>query len=58
MALEERALNGLLDALRVGDGIDLVRTLAKWAAQQLIDAEAAARIGADRYERAETRVTH
>lgn len=46
MALEESALYDLLDALRVGDGVDLVRTLAEWAAQQLIDAEAAERIGA------------
>ncbi len=58
MALEESALNGLLDALRVGDGIDLVRTLAQWAAQQLIEAEATERIGAERYERADGRVTH
>ena len=58
MALEESALNGLLDALRVGEGTDLVRTLAEWAAQQLIDAEAATRIGADPYERVDTRVTH
>ena len=48
----------LLDALRVGEGTDLVRTLAEWAAQQLIDAEAATRIGADPYERVDTRVTH
>ena len=58
MALEEFALNGLLDALRVGEGADLVRTLAEWAAQQLINAEAATRIGADPYERVDTRVTH
>lgn len=58
MALEESALNGLLDALRVGEGTDLVRTLAEWAAQQLINAEAATRIGADPYERVDTRVTH
>jgi transposase-like protein len=58
MALEESALNDLLDALRVGEGVDLVRTLAQWAAQQLIEAEAAERIGADRYERTEGRVTH
>ena len=58
MALEESALNGLFDALRVGDGTDLVRTLAEWALQQLIDTEAAERIGAAPYERAESRVTH
>ena len=58
MALEESAVEGLLDALRVGEGTDLVRTLAEWALQQLIDTEAAQRIGADRYERVESRVTH
>lgn len=58
MALEESAVEGLLDALRVGEGTDLVRTLAEWALQQLIDTEAAQRIGADRYERVESRVMH
>ena len=58
MALEESAVEGLLDALRVGEGTDLVRTLAEWALQQLIDTEAAQRIGADRYERVDSRVTH
>lgn len=58
MALEESAVEGLLDALRVGEGTDLVRSLAEWALQQLIDSEAAERIGAGRYERAESRVTH
>jgi putative transposase len=58
MALDESAPNELLDALRVGNGIDLVRTLAQWAAQQLIDVDATERIGAGRYERTEDRVTH
>lgn len=40
MAPEESALSALLDALRVGEGTDLVRELAQWALQQLIDAEA------------------
>src|SRR5690606_13265990 len=58
MALEESAVEGLLDALRVGEGTDLVRSLAEWALQQLIDTEATERIGAGRYERVEGRVTH
>jgi putative transposase len=58
MALEESAVSELLDALRVGEGTDLVRQLAQWALQQLIEAEAAAAIGADRWERDDNRVTH
>ncbi len=34
MALSDSALSELLDALRVGDGTDLVRELAQWALQQ------------------------
>jgi hypothetical protein len=48
----------LLDALRVGEGSDLVRELAQWALQQLIEVEATERIGAEAWERAEGRVTH
>ena len=58
MALSDSALSELLDALRAGDGTDLVRELAQWALQQLIEAEAAEKIGAGRYERSDTRVTH
>ena len=58
MALSESAVSDLLDALRVADGTDLVRELAQWALQQLIDAEATERIGADRWERSAERVTH
>ena len=43
---------------RVGEGTDLVRELAQWALQQLIDVEAAAKIGADPWERTEGRVTY
>ncbi len=38
MDLSDSALPELLDALRVGDGTDLVRELAQWALQQLIAA--------------------
>ena len=58
MALSDSALSELLDALRVGDRTDLVRELAQWALQALIDAEAAQAIGAGRYERSGDRVTH
>lgn len=58
MALSDSALSELFDALRAGDGTDLVRELAGWALQQLIEAEAAEKIGAGHYERASTRQTH
>ena len=58
MALDESAVSELLDALRVGEGTDLVRELAQWALQQLIEVEATARIGADPWERSPERVTH
>jgi putative transposase len=58
MALDESAVSDLLDALRVGEGTDLVRELAGWALQQLIEAEAAEAIGAGRFERSSERVTH
>ena len=57
MALSESAVSALLDAFRVGEGTDLVRELAQWALQQLIDAEASETIGAGRYERTDSRLT-
>jgi len=58
MALDESAVSDLLDALNTGEGTDLVRELAQRALQQLIEAEATEAIGADRWERADGRVTH
>ncbi len=58
MALDESAVSDLLDALRAGEGTDLVRELAQWALQQLIEAEATAVIGAGAWERTEGRTTH
>ena len=58
MALSESAVSDLLDALRVGEGTDLVRELAQWALQQLIEAEATEKIGADPWERNGERTTH
>jgi hypothetical protein len=40
MALSESALSELRAAIDVGDGGDLIRQLAEWALQQLIDAQA------------------
>ncbi len=58
MALDESAVSDLLDALRVGEGTDLVRELAQWALQQLIDTEATEKIGADPWERSAERTAH
>jgi putative transposase len=57
MALNESALSELLDALHAGEGVDLVRELAQWALQELIEAQATQQIGAGRYERSDERVT-
>jgi len=57
MALSESALSELLAALTVGEGVDLVRELARWTLQELIEAEASAMVGAGRYERVDGRVT-
>lgn len=58
MTLSESALSELLIALSDRErGVDLVRELAQYLAQELIEAEAAEVIGAARYERSEGRVT-
>jgi len=57
MALDESALSELRAAIEVGRGGDLIRELAEWALQQLIEAQAAEVIGAGRYERSDERVT-
>jgi hypothetical protein len=51
MAHDESVLSELLAAVKAGDGTDLIRELAQWALQQLIDTEATGVIGASRYER-------
>ncbi len=53
MALSESALSDLLAALTVGEGTDLVRELAQFLLQELIEVEATAVIGAGRFERGE-----
>lgn len=58
MALDESALSELVVALRTRDGgVDLVRELAQWLAQELIESEATEVIGAGPYERTEGRLT-
>ena len=57
MALSESALSELRAAIDVGHGGDLIRHLAEWMMQQLIEAEATDTIGAARYERTEGRTT-
>src|SRR4029434_911244 len=58
MALNQSALNELLDALRAGGDLDVVREALALVLQALIEAEAAEQIGAGRYERSATRTTH
>ena len=43
--------------LKNGDSFDLVRRAVELVFQELIEAEAAAQIGAQRYERTETRTS-
>ncbi len=58
MALSESAIDELLNAIDAGDGTDLIRDLVRWLVQELIEAEAAAAIGAGHYERTGERLTH
>lgn len=57
MALEQSDVSALLDALRTGDGADLVRDLIRLVLQKLIEAEAVSVIGAGLYERTDGRLT-
>jgi Transposase, Mutator family len=57
MALDQSALLELLDALKAGDADDVVRQWVEAVFQALIEAEATARIGAEPYQRTETRTT-
>jgi putative transposase len=57
MALTESAVSELLEAFRVGDGVDLIRDAVTLVLQELIEVEATEQIGAARYERADSRVT-
>jgi transposase-like protein len=57
VALDQSVLSELLDALKAGDGVDLIRESVRLVLQELIETEAAAVIGARRYERSEERRT-
>jgi putative transposase len=57
MALDQSALLELSEALRSADSGELMRRLLHTMLQALIDAEAAAHIGAERHERSDTRTT-
>jgi transposase-like protein len=58
MALSKSALSDLLDALRAGGDLDVVREALALVLQALIDAEATQHIGARPYERTEQRTAH
>jgi putative transposase len=58
MALSQSALSELLDAMRAGGSIDVMREAMTVVLQELIEAEAAQAIGAARYERTDERTTH
>lgn len=57
MALSQSVLSDLLDAFRAGEGVDLVRDAVRLVMQELIEVEATEHIGAERYERTDTRIT-
>ena len=58
MALDKSAIADLLDALGAGGDLDVIREGLALVLQALIEAEAAQHIGAQPYERTETRTTH
>jgi len=58
MALSQSALSELLDAMRAGGSLDVMREAMTLVLQDLIEAEAAQAIGAGRYERTDERTTH
>jgi putative transposase len=58
MALSQSALSELLDAMRAGGSLDVMREAMTLVLQELIEAEAAQAIGAARYERTDDRTTH
>jgi len=57
MALSQSVASELLEAFRAGEGVDLVRESVRLVMQELIETEASERIGGNRYERTETRIT-
>jgi putative transposase len=57
MALSQSVASELLEAFRAGEGVDLIRESVRLVMQELVETEASERIGAERYERTETRIT-
>jgi transposase-like protein len=57
VTLTQSDVSELLDAIRAGGDIDVIRKGVELVLQALIEAEATRRIGAARYERSETRTT-
>ena len=57
MAHIQSAVSDLFEAFPSGEGVDLVRESVRIVLQELIESEASAVIGADRYERTPERVT-
>ncbi|WP_377271624.1 IS256 family transposase [Peterkaempfera sp. SMS 1(5)a] len=58
MALSQSDLQRLLESLRAADGLELVRSVAERMLQELIEAEASARIGAQWNEHTDTRTNY
>ena len=58
MALDKDALSELLDALRAGGDLDLVRSGLQLVLQALIEMEATQAVGAGPYQRSPERTTH
>src|ERR671919_1756276 len=58
MALDKSAIADLLDALRAGGDLDIIREGLALVLQALIDAEATQHIGARPYERSASRTAH
>jgi putative transposase len=56
MALQQSAVTELLEVLRTGDAVDLIRESVRMVLQELIETEASDVIGAARYERTASRV--
>jgi len=54
----QSALSELLDAIRAGDGTDVLRDAMALVLQELIELEAPQAIGLARYERTDARTTH
>lgn len=57
MALSQSDLLRLLESLRAADGVETIRAVCERILQELIEAEATARIGAEWNEHTESRTT-